>query len=159
MVGIIEDSIEIRNSRDAYTLDEAVNEASKKSLIICEFINQMWLFSKNFFSEIGKYQVFLIFMTFISVFGSGIENANVSYILPFAKCDLNLTTEDQGLISASSFLGVVFFSHFWGFLSDTWGRQKVLRFAATGSFIFSFSSAFAVNKITMFICRFFAGAL
>lgn len=41
MVRIIEDSIEIRDSRDAYTLDEAVNEASKKSLIICEFINQM----------------------------------------------------------------------------------------------------------------------
>lgn len=95
----------------------------------------------------------------MSLLGSAVENTSVSYILPYAKCDLKLTTEEQGLLSAVSYLGIVFTSHFWGFLADTWGRQKVLRVAAIGAFIFSFSSAFAVNTVSMILLRFFAGAL
>lgn len=91
--------------------------------------------------------------------GSGIENTNISYILPFAKCDLKLTSQQQGFLSAISYLGIVFSSHIWGFLADTWGRKKVLRVAAMGAFIFSFASAFAINTITLIILRFFAGAL
>lgn len=91
--------------------------------------------------------------------GSGIENTNISYILPYAKCDLELTAREQGLLSAISYLGIVFTSYFWGFLSDVGGRQKVLRIAATGGFIFSFLSVFAVNTISMILLRFLAGAL
>lgn len=91
--------------------------------------------------------------------GSAIENTNISYILPYAKCDLELTTGEQGLLSAISYLGIVCTSHLWGFLADTWGRQKVLRVAAIGGFVFSFTSAFALNTISMIILRFCAGAL
>lgn len=74
----------------------------------------------NFFTEIGKYQIILTFLTGLGVFGSAIENTNISYILPYAKCDLKLTTGEQGVLSAISYLGIVFTSHLWGFLSDTW---------------------------------------
>lgn len=94
----------------------------------------------------------------MSVLGSSLENTNISFILPYAKCDLKLSTEEQGFLSAISYLGIVFTSHFWGFLADTWGRQKVLRIAAIGAFIFSFSSAFATNTILLILLRFLAGA-
>lgn len=107
----------------------------------------------------GKYQYLITFLTGMGILGSAIENTCISYIMPYAKCDLNLTTSEQGLLSAVSYLGIVFTSHIWGFLADTWGRQKVLRVAATGAFIFSFSSAFAVNTLSMILLRFTAGAL
>lgn len=91
--------------------------------------------------------------------GAGIEAVSMGVVLPFAKCDLNLSNEEQGMLFAISSLGIVAFSHAWGFLADTWGRQKVLRLAATGAFFTSFLSGLAPNKISMMILRFFAGAL
>lgn len=72
----------------------------------------------------GKCQYILTFLTSMSVLGSAIENTNISYILPYAKCDLELTTQQQGLLSAISYLGIVFTSHLWGFLADTWGYKS-----------------------------------
>lgn len=90
--------------------------------------------------------------------GAALENINISVIMPYVKCDLNLTTTEQGILSSISFLGVMITSYCWGFLADTWGRQKVIRIAAFGGFIFSFISAFSINTAILIICRFFAGA-
>lgn len=95
----------------------------------------------------------------LSLLGSSVENTNVSYILPYAKCDLELSVREQGVLTGISYFGIVFSSHLWGFLADTWGRKKVLRLAATGAFIFSFLSAFAANKYILILLRFLAGAL
>lgn len=148
-----------------YTLEEAVEEASKwifmrKVIKMCAEVNvtqsfTLWIF----ISEIGKYQIILTACLALSLLGSSVENTNVSYILPYAKCDLELTIREQGVLSGISYFGIVFSSHLWGFLADTWGRKKVLRLAAVGAFIFSFSSAFAVNKYMLIILRFLAGAL
>lgn len=147
------------NSSTTYTLEQAVEEASKclnDSFVLWWKITS-WLFI-SLHLGMGKCQIVLTFLTALSVLGSSIENTNISYILPYAKCDLEPTAGEQGLLSAISYLGIVFTSHCWGFLADTWGRQKVLRVAATGAFIFSFSSAFAINTISMIVLRFLAGA-
>lgn len=78
--------------------------------------------------------------------------------MPYVKCDLELSIREQGVLSGITYLGIVFSSHFWGFLADTYGRKKVLRLAAAAAFIVSFSSAFAVNTISMILLRFLAGA-
>lgn len=98
-------------------------------------------------------------LTGLAIMGSVLENINISYILPYAKCDLKLTTSEQGILSSISFLGIVFTSHFWGFLADTWGRQKVIRVAAIGGCVFSTISGFAVNTAMLIVFRFLAGAL
>lgn len=113
----------------------------------------------NWFSEFGKCQIILTILTGLSILGSGIENTNVSYVLPYAKCDLQLTTKEQGVLTGISYFGIVFSSHLWGFLADTWGRRNVLRLAAAGGFIFSFLSVFSMNTISIILLRFFAGAL
>lgn len=101
----------------------------------------------------------LTILTGVSLLGSAIENTNISYVLPYAKCDLELSIRKQGVLSGISYFGIVVSSHLWGFLADTWGRKKVLRLAATGAFIFSFLSAFAANKYILILLRFLAGAL
>lgn len=90
--------------------------------------------------------------------GSVSENISVSYILPQIRCDLNLSTAEQGVLSSISFVGIVVSSHFWGFLADTWGRQKVLRLSTLGGFIACFASAFAWDTWSMILLRFIGGA-
>lgn len=91
--------------------------------------------------------------------GAALENVSISYILPYAKCDLKLSLAEQGVLSSVSFLGIVSTSYFWGFLVDTLGRQKVLCVAALCGFCFSFLSGFATNTLIMIFLRFLAGAL
>lgn len=101
----------------------------------------------------------LILFTGLSIMGSALENVNISYIMPNAKCDLNLTISQQGILSSVSFLGIVSTSYFWGFLADTWGRKNVLSTAAFGGFFFSIVSAFSTDFYTLALLRFLAGAM
>ncbi|XP_055305413.1 synaptic vesicle glycoprotein 2C-like isoform X2 [Sitodiplosis mosellana] len=109
-------------------------------------------------TKIGKFQTILIVLSGLSIMGAGLENVNISYILPYAKSDLKLTIAEQGVLTSVSFLGIVSTSYLWGFLADTWGRQKVLCVAALSGFCFSFISGFATNTTTLIILRFLAGA-
>lgn len=95
----------------------------------------------------------------LALLGSSTEMVSVSYVLPYAKCDLELSLKEQGILSGISYFGIVFSSHLWGFLADTWGRKNVMRVAAIGGFVLSLSSVFAPHKYVLILCRFLAGAL
>lgn len=101
----------------------------------------------------------LIAFTGLAIMGAAVENVNISYITPYAKCDLKLTIGQQGVLASVSFLGIVSTSYFWGFLADTWGRQKVLTVAAFGGFFFSCISSFATNTYAVISLRFVSGAM
>lgn len=62
------------------------------------------------------------------------------------------------MLSSISFVGIVVSSHMWGFLADTWGRQKVLRISTLGSFVACFASAFAWDLWSLTFLRFVGGA-
>lgn len=91
--------------------------------------------------------------------GATIENISIAFVLPYANCDLNMTTTELGLVSSIAFLGIVVSSHFWGFLADTWGRKKVIRLAATCALISAFLSAFATNAPLLIVLRLIVGIL
>lgn len=81
----------------------------------------------------------------------------MSYVLPAAKCDLNMSTGEQGFTNAVGYIGVILASHFWGFMADTWGRRKVLRTALLLSFVTALSSSFSLNSWMLMILRFVNG--
>lgn len=91
--------------------------------------------------------------------GAALENVNISYVLPYAKCDLKLTLAEQGVLSSVSYIGMLSTAYFWGFLTDTMGRQKILCTAAFGGFFFSFISSFVTNTYGLIALRFLCGAL
>lgn len=109
--------------------------------------------------EIGKCQTILIILTGLSVMGAVVENISVGIIIPYAKCELNLSTTEKAILNSISFVGIVSSSHILGCLADTWGRQKVIRIAAIGGFICSACSGFAVDTVSLIVLRFIAGAL
>lgn len=71
--------------------------------------------------------------------------------------ELHISTGEQGLINAVAFIGVVMTSHFWGFMSDTWGRKKVLQAALGGGFVFSAASSVSVNSAMLLVTRLCVG--
>lgn len=81
----------------------------------------------------------------------------MAFVLPAAKCDIEMTTTEQGLINAIGFIGVVLTSHFWGFMADVWGRLKVLQFSLLSGFIFSIISSFSVSSLMLLLTRLAVG--
>lgn len=87
------------------------------------------------------------------------ETLSMSYIITSAECDLSLSQVEKGLLTGAAFFGVVLSSHFWGILSDIWGRRSVLLLAVAGCFGSSLWSCFSPNASTLIITRTLVGVL
>lgn len=107
----------------------------------------------------GTYQTMLVILTGVCLAGAVIDGLAMSAVLPYVKCDLNLSIAEQGALNSFSFLGNVFASYFWGFLADTWGRQKIISLGGFGGFFFTFLSAFVANNYSLILLRFLSGAM
>ncbi len=107
------------------------------------------------------------------------ESMGMGYIMPASMCDLNLCTEEKGLLSGvmligeykfspSSpvaftkflmFKGIISSAYLWGYLGDTQGRRPVLIWCTLLACLFTILSAFANDLKTLMILRFFNGFL
>ncbi|CAH2981600.1 unnamed protein product [Chilo suppressalis] len=59
-------------------------------------------------------------------FTTGVQNCVMSYVLPAAKCELQLTTYQAGLINMAFMSGGVASAFFWGIVGDVFGRRNIL---------------------------------
>lgn len=66
-----------------------------EQLLSNQNILSFYLFS---IKEIGRFQVMLIIFSGFSVMGASLENLSIGYVMPSAKCDLNLTPSQQGRV-------------------------------------------------------------
>lgn len=115
--------------------------------------------NKEFLLNIGhgKFHYLALVATGISLIALVAELIGIGYSAPSAKCDMNFTTSQQGVLNSIAFLGFVCSSHFFGFLSDTWGRHKSLRLALIGTFTFSALSSISISISMLIVTRFFVG--
>ncbi|XP_053661037.1 synaptic vesicle glycoprotein 2C [Anopheles marshallii] len=105
----------------------------------------------------GWFHTILLFVTGLCLMSVVNETVNVGFIISAAECDLNLTFSDKGVLNGAGFLGVVSSSYVWGFLSDTWGRRRVLLLASTGALIISILSTFAPHVWVLIGARYLVG--
>lgn len=91
--------------------------------------------------------------------GVVVENVNIGFVMPYVRCEMGITTTEQGLLNSAAYVGIVVSSHMWGFLADTTGRQNVLKYALGGSFLCAVLSVFSVNVAMLTVTRFFVGIL
>lgn len=112
-------------------------------------------------TEYGLYNISLLFVCGGLLMAVIMETMSMSYILPAAQCDLDLTLEDKSILSAISFLGVVLSSLIWGFIGDTIGRRNlviVTTYVSVGMTILSSFSPYTWLFITLrFLNGFFIG--
>lgn len=107
----------------------------------------------------GKFNYLLVILSGAVLSTVLLETLGISFILPVAECDLNLSTKDKGLLSAIAFVGIITSSHLWGFLADTKGRRKVIMPTLFISFIITIISSFVKSFWVFTLLRFFSGIL
>ncbi|KAK9884628.1 hypothetical protein WA026_007468 [Henosepilachna vigintioctopunctata] len=110
------------------------------------------------FTGYGAYNIYLLFTVGGFLMCVIIETMSMMFIVPAAKCDLNLSLSQQGLLSSISFFGVVASSYIWGFLADTQGRRKVLIISLISSFITSIICSLISYSSLFILLRFLNGA-
>lgn len=86
-----------------------------------------------------------------------IDGQCMAVVLPAAKCDLGLSTAQQGFINSVAYIGIIVSAHFWGFIIDTWGRKNTLQLTLAMSLVCSVTSSFAVNSWMLIVFRFLVG--
>lgn len=99
----------------------------------------------------------LLFVAGGSLLSLVTELINMGFVVPSAKCEIEITERQQGILLSIGFLGIVASSHIWGFLTDTWGRKKSLQLALISGHFFSVLSAFSTSSVMLIIMRFLTG--
>lgn len=107
----------------------------------------------------GKFNITLVLLAGFTLFNTVLEAMGISYILPIVECNFGLSSLQTGLLSASSFIGIISSSHLMGFLSDTMGRRKIMVPSLLMGFAATVASSFATNFEVLFLMRFINGLL
>ncbi|XP_058444418.1 synaptic vesicle glycoprotein 2C [Malaya genurostris] len=105
----------------------------------------------------GRFHTLLLFVCGFCLMSVINETLNMGYIISAAECDLGLSFSDKGILNGAAFCGVVASSHLWGFLSDTWGRRKVILLATSCSLLLSIVSSFSGHVWMLIVMRFGVG--
>ncbi|XP_004570326.2 synaptic vesicle glycoprotein 2C [Maylandia zebra] len=86
-----------------------------------------------------------------------VEILCVSFLLPTARCDLELSSSDMGLLTASIFLGMMVGGYMWGYLADQKGRRRVLIMSLTVNGLFGGLASLAPWFWLFLLMRFISG--
>lgn len=74
----------------------------------------------------GKFHYYLLAICGLIYLNTAVGITIISFVLPSATCDFQMTSEDKGWLTAAPMLGMLLGSYFWGCLADTKGRKVVL---------------------------------
>ncbi|XP_037039784.1 synaptic vesicle glycoprotein 2B-like [Bradysia coprophila] len=106
----------------------------------------------------GKFNWILIILSGAVLSAVFLETVTtINFILPVAQCDLQMTNQDKGLLSAIGFVGIIVSSHLWGFLADTRGRKKVIVTSLFIAFFTTIISTFTQSYWLLVVLRFLNG--
>lgn len=86
-----------------------------------------------------------------------VEILCVSFLLPTASCDLQLTSFDKGILTASIFLGMMVGGYLWGYLADQRGRCRVLGVSLAVNGTFGALASVAPSFWLFLLLRFISG--
>ncbi|GAB0092484.1 hypothetical protein DMENIID0001_074800 [Sergentomyia squamirostris] len=105
----------------------------------------------------GKFNYFLIFVCGVNLAIVSLEILGISFVNPIAQCDLELSNQDKGVLSATVVTGMILSSHLWGFLADTMGRRAVMMPTLFAAFFSTLLSSFSSNFWFFAVLRFLTG--
>ncbi|KAG4072023.1 hypothetical protein HA402_010960 [Bradysia odoriphaga] len=107
----------------------------------------------------GKFNWILIILSGATLAAVFMETISINVILPVAQCDLRMSNQDKGLLSAIGFIAVIVSSHLWGFLADTRGRKKIIVTSLFIAFFISILSTLTQSYWLFVVLRFLNGFL
>ncbi|XP_034248337.1 synaptic vesicle glycoprotein 2B-like [Thrips palmi] len=105
----------------------------------------------------GRFHLLLLIISGSTITCTTSEILGPSYLLPAAACDLRMSDLDKGVLGAIVYIGMIFGSHFWGYLADTAGRRNVIRVTLFADAVVALLSAFAPNYAALVTLKFLSG--
>ncbi|KAK0095031.1 hypothetical protein PV326_009372, partial [Microctonus aethiopoides] len=105
----------------------------------------------------GKFNYLLLLAILPAGWASIYGSTSMSYILPSAECDLSLTLFDKGLLNSMPFAGMIVTAFLWGFLTDNYGRKKILVWGYLSTSIISLASSFSHASWLLILFKFLNG--
>ncbi|GLV41149.1 uncharacterized protein CBL_04673 [Carabus blaptoides fortunei] len=105
----------------------------------------------------GKFHFLLLTVCGLIYLNTALGITILSFVLPSATCDFQMSSEDKGLLTAAPMLGMVVGSYFWGCLADTKGRRIVLIAALLLDGICGIASSLTPYFSVFMMFRFFNG--
>ncbi|CAL8260736.1 unnamed protein product [Merluccius merluccius] len=105
----------------------------------------------------GVFHMLLLLVCGWANASDAVEILCVSFLLPTARCDLQLSSSDMGLLTASIFLGMMFGGYLWGYLADLRGRQRVLIVSLSVNGLFGALASLAPWFWLFLLLRFISG--
>ncbi|KZC12040.1 Synaptic vesicle glycoprotein 2C, partial [Dufourea novaeangliae] len=111
-------------------------------------------------SGYGKFNYLLLLAVLPASFSSIFSSSAISYVLPSAECDLGLTMFDKGLLNSMTFAGgMISTSFFWGFMTDTFGRKKIMFYGYMFTGILSLATCFSHTSWLLILFKFLDGVI
>ncbi|XP_054280249.1 synaptic vesicle glycoprotein 2B-like isoform X2 [Macrosteles quadrilineatus] len=107
----------------------------------------------------GKFNYLLLLLAFPASCSTTYESTSFSFALPTASCDLKLNAFDRGYLNGTIYAGMIVSAFLWGFLSDKFGRQKVLAFGYLGDVIFTVCVSLSSNFWSILGFKFLSGIM
>ncbi|CAH1099667.1 unnamed protein product [Psylliodes chrysocephalus] len=74
----------------------------------------------------GRFHFSLLTVCGLIYLNTAVGITIISFVLPSATCDFQMSSADKGWLTAAPMFGMVIGSYFWGCLADTKGRKVVL---------------------------------
>ncbi|XP_066138213.1 synaptic vesicle glycoprotein 2B-like isoform X2 [Euwallacea fornicatus] len=105
----------------------------------------------------GKFHLLVYAISITSGWSSMFETTTMSYVFPAAECDLHLNLEDKGLLNAVTYTGMISTGFLWGYLSDTFGRKKLLIAGYCFDALFVLLSSSSQSFTMLMVSKFFGG--
>ncbi|KAH8382698.1 hypothetical protein KR009_004841 [Drosophila setifemur] len=107
----------------------------------------------------GLFNVFLLFCAVPCLIAMVFSASALSYVMPSAECDLNLTLVDKGMLNAVTFAGMILSAVPWGFVADTFGRRPVLISGGWLDGIFVLCAALSQDTGQLMVFKFLDGLI
>ncbi|XP_013192879.1 synaptic vesicle glycoprotein 2B [Amyelois transitella] len=106
----------------------------------------------------GKYNLLMLTTCCLLILAMYLDIFGFSVVLPVVGCDMELTTTQQGVLSAVPLIGVMLSSYVWGLAADTLGRRKTLLIAMPVGASFNLAATMAPGYTSLAILKFISAS-
>lgn len=108
---------------------------------------------------IGKFNYAFVVLAGLTISVASYETLGISFIFPIAQYDLDLSTQQKGILSGITSVGIILSSFMWGFLADSKGRKKVIVPTLFMTFVSTACSSLSTSYEILLVFRFLSGFL
>lgn len=105
----------------------------------------------------GCFHYFILLLCGWCITSDSIEILSISFVLPPAGCDLNLTNIQKGTVNSVIFIGMMIGGYCWGSLADIHGRRSVLIWSMFINALAALTSSISQSYYLFLFCRLVSG--